>query len=1007
LQLKKTRHSDRIIKQTIPKLDMSITNDSKEIMRERAYDILRSEYHPLNAIFAPKTIAVIGATDRLGSVGRTVLWNLISNSFGGTVFPVNPKRSSVLGIKAYPTVAAIGEPIDLAVIATPAPTVSGIINECIAAGVKGAIVLSAGFKEIGTIGIELEQQLLAQIRHSQMRLIGPNCLGVMNPITGLNATFANSMARPGKVGFISQSGALCTAILDWSHRENVGFSAFVSLGSMLDVNWGDLIDYLGDDPYTESIVIYMESIGDARSFLSAAREVALTKPIIVLKAGKTEAASQAAASHTGALTGSDAVLDAAFRRCGVLRVNSIADLFDMAEVLAKQPRPKGPHLTIITNAGGPGVLATDALIANGGELTELSAEVISSLNAILPAHWSHQNPIDILGDADPNRYAKTLEIAANNPDSDGLLVILTPQAMTDPTQTAEQLKRYAKLPGKPIIASWMGGSEVSQGELLLNQAGIPTYPYPDAAVQVFSYLWRSSYNLRGIYETPVLPTSSTFLKNRQDACSTSNNEFDCGVGILPARLENRQDACSTSNNELDCGVGILPARLENRQDACSTKSESAGGVGILPARTQAAQIIDAVRQEGRTILTEIESKQILATYGIPTVQTCIATTEDRAVECASAIGYPVVLKLFSKTITHKTDVGGVQLNLKDENAVRNAYRSIKSSVQALVGEEIFLGVTVQPMIKFEGYELIIGSNLDPQFGPVLLFGTGGQLVEVFQDRSIALPPLNTTLARRMMEQTKIYKALQGVRGRKAVDLAAFEQLMVQFSQLVIEQSWIKEIDINPLLATSEELLVLDARIVLHESDIDEQQLPKLAIRPYPTQYATSWTMSSGISITIRPIRPEDEPLMIQFHKTLSEHSVYCRYFHFIKLSQRIAHERLTRLCFIDYDREMALVADYYNPETSTHEILAVARLSKLHGINEAEFALLVNDSYQCQGLGTELLQRLIQVGRDEKLDRITAEILSDNFAMQRVCTKQGFQILRSIDSSIVKAEIRL
>jgi acetyltransferase len=935
---------------------MSLTNDSKEMLRERAYDILRSEYHPLNAIFAPKTIAVIGATERLGSVGRTVLWNLIRNSFGGTVFPVNPKRFSVLGIKAYPTVAAIAEPIDLAVIATPAPTVSGIIGECIAAGVKGAIVLSAGFKEIGTAGIELEQQLLAQIRHSQMRLIGPNCLGVMNPITGLNATFANSMARPGKVGFISQSGALCTAILDWSHRENVGFSAFVSLGSMLDVNWGDLIDYLGDDPYTESIVIYMESIGDARSFLSAAREVALTKPIIVLKAGKTEAASQAAASHTGALTGSDAVLDAAFRRCGVLRVNSIADLFDMAEVLAKQPRPKGPHLTIITNAGGPGVLATDALIATGGELTELSAETIASLNAILPDHWSHHNPIDILGDADPNRYAKTLEIVANNPESDGLLVILTPQAMTDPTQTAEQLKPYAKLPRKPILASWMGGSEVSQGELLLNQAGIPTYPYPDAAVQVFSYLWRSSYNLRGIYETPVLPTSSTFF--------------------------------------------------ENRHLACSTKIESAGGVGILPARTQAEQIIHAVRQEGRTILTEVESKQILTVYGIPTVQTCIATTEDRAVECASAIGYPVVLKLFSKTITHKTDVGGVQLNLKDENAVRNAYRSIKSSLQALAGEEIFLGVTVQPMIKFEGYELIIGSNLDPQFGPVLLFGTGGQLVEVFQDRSIALPPLNTTLARRMMEQTKIYKALQGVRGRKAVDLAALEQLMVQFSQLVVEQPLIKEIDINPLLATSEQLLALDARIVLHESDIDEQQLPKLAIRPYPTQYATSWTMNSGISITIRPIRPEDEPLMIQFHKTLSEHSVYCRYFHFIKLSQRIAHERLTRLCFINYDREMALVADYHNPETGTHEILAVARLSKLHGINEAEFALLVSDSYQRQGLGTELLQRLIQVGRDEKLDRITAEILSDNWGMQRVCTKLGFQIMRSIDSSIVKAEIR-
>lgn len=941
--------------QTTPQLkSMPIATDSTEIMRERAYDILRSEYHPLNAIFAPKTIAVIGATERLGSVGRTVLWNLIANSFGGTVFPVNPQRSSVLGIKAYPTVAAIAEPVDLAAIATPAPTVPGIIRECIAAGVKGAIVLSAGFKETGTAGIELEQQLLAQIRDSQMRLIGPNCLGVMNPISGLNATFANGIARRGNVGFISQSGALCTAILDWSYRENVGFSAFVSIGSMLDVNWGDLIDYLGDDPYTDSIAIYMESIGDARSFLSAAREVALTKPIIVLKAGRTEAASQAAASHTGALTGSDAVLDAAFRRCGVLRVNTIADLFDMAEVLAKQPRPKGPHLTIVTNAGGPAVLATDALIATGGELTELSASTIASLNAILPAHWSHHNPIDILGDADPDRYAKTLEIAASDPHSDGLLVILTPQAMTDPSLTAEQLKPYAKLHGKPILASWMGGTEVSQGELLLNQAGIPTYPYPDAAVRVFSYLWRSTYNLRGLYETPVLPTSCTIVKNRQDACCT---EFDCGVGIESACL-------------------------------------------------QATQIIDAARKVGRTILTEVESKQILAAYDIPSVQTCIATAEERAVECARAIGYPVVLKLFSKTITHKTDVGGVQLNLRDENAVRNAYRTIKSAVESLAGEENFLGVTVQPAIERDGYELILGSHLDSQFGPVLLFGSGGQLVEVFQDRSIALPPLNTTLARRMMEQTRIYKALKGVRGRKAVDLAALEQLMVHFSQLVVEQPWIKEIDINPLLATSEQLLALDARIILHESDIDENQLPKLAIRPYPTQYATPWTMKNGREIAIRPIRPEDEPLMVQFHKTLSEQSVYCRYFHLLKLSQRIAHERLTRLCFIDYDREMALVADCKNPETDTHEILAVARLSKLHGMNEAEFALLVSDRYQRQGVGTELLDRLIQVGRDEKLDRITAEILSDNFGMQRVCKKLGFQIQRAIDSSIVTAEIR-
>jgi acetyltransferase len=908
---------------------------------DRAYDILRSEHQPLDAIFAPKSIAVIGASEREGSVGRTALWNLISHPFGGTVFPVNPKRHSVLGIKAYPNIASVPEPVDLAIIATPAHTVPSVIGECVDAGVKGAIVLSAGFKEIGSAGAELEQQVLQQVRRGKMRLIGPNCLGVINPHTGLNATFANSMsmALPGKVGFISQSGALCTAILDWSFHENVGFSAFISIGSMLDVGWGDLIDYLGDDPHTESIVIYMESIGNARSFLSAAREVALTKPIIVIKAGRTSAAAKAATSHTGALTGSDAVFDAAFRRSGVLRVKSISDLFDMAEVLAKQPRPKGPRLTIITNAGGPGVLATDALITDGGELAELSKETYQALNEFLPPQWSHNNPIDLLGDADPIRYAKALEIIAKDPNSDGLLAILTPQAMTDPTQIAYQLKPFAQI-GKPVLASWMGGGDVEAGAEILNQASIPTFPFPDTAANVFYYLWRYSYNLRGLYETPVLADNG---------------------------------------------------------DTC--------------VRTLAEIIIQKARQAGRTLLTEVESKQVLAAYGIPTVATQIATNVEEAVRLAKEIGYPVVLKVFSQTITHKTDVNGVHLDLHNADAVREAYNAIASSVTAKVGANSFAGVTVQPMIDLRNsYELILGSSIDAQFGPVLLFGTGGQFVEVFQDKALGLPPLNTTLARRMMEQTRIYKALQGVRGRKAVNLEALEQLLVRFSQLVIEQRLIKEIDINPLLVKAEKitqnsLVALDARIVLHELDIIEAQLPKPAIRPYPTQYVSSWTTRNGMQVTIRPIRPEDEPLMIKLHHTLSEESVFFRYFHLIKLSQRIAHQRLTRLCFIDYDREMALVVDYQNPKTEEHELLAIGRLSKLHGTNEAEFAMLVSDRYQCQGLGTEVLRRLLQIGHDEHLTLISAEILAENSAMQRVCEKLGFRIYPTAETSVVRAEI--
>lgn len=902
---------------------------------DRAYDILRSEYHPLDAIFSPRTIAVIGATEREGSVGRTVLWNLMSHPFGGTIFPVNPQRSSVLGIKTYPSIADVPEVVDLAIIVTPAATVPTIVGECVDAGVKGLIVLSAGFREVGTVGVDLEDQIRAHLKRSRLRLIGPNCLGVMNPHLGLNATFANAIAQPGKVGFISQSGALCSAILDWSFRENVGFSSFISIGSMLDVDWGDLIYYLGDDPHTESIVIYLESIGNARSFLSAAREVALTKPIIVIKAGRTDAAAQAATSHTGALAGSDAVFNAALRRCGVLRVDSISDLFDMAEVLAKQPRPKGSRLTIITNAGGPGVLATDALVSNGGTLAELSPETIATLNQHLPPHWSHHNPIDILGDADPDRYARALEVAANDPNSDGFLVILTPQSMSDPTQTAQQLQPYAKL-GKPILASWMGDAEVAAGAEILNRANIPTFAYPDTAARVFNYMWRYSYNLRGIYETPTL-----------------------------------------------------------------AEAEAVNRLAI-------ATLIHTARSAGRTLLTEFESKQILAAYGIPTVETYVARTIDEAVQIADKLGYPVVLKLYSETITHKTDVGGVQLNLMNADAVREAYRAIAASVaQHSQDPQAFLGVTVQPMVQRDGYELIVGSSLDPQFGPVMLFGSGGQLVEVYQDRAIALPPLNTTLARRMMEQTHVYQALQGVRGRKAIDLAALEQLLVRFSQLVVEQKWIKEIEMNPLLASTNTLMALDARVVLHDPDRTEAELPISAIRPYPTQFTWHNRLPNETEVTIRPIRPEDEPLLIQFHQTLSDESVYFRYFHLIGLKHRIAHERLTRLCFIDYDRELALVAERKDAQTGQAEILAVARLSKLHATNDAEFGMLVSDRYHRQGLGTTLLRCLLNVGRSEQLDRISAEILCENRAMQRVCEKLGFQLHHSSEDGVVKAEISL
>ena len=903
---------------------------------DRAHDVLRAEGHPLDAIFAPHNVAVIGASERPGSVGRAVLWSLVSSPFGGTVYPVSEKRASVLGIRAYAKVDDIPETVDLAVVVTPAASVPEVISECVEAGVRGCIVISAGFKEHGEEGKELERQILERLSHSSMRLIGPNCLGVMNPLSGLNATFAPSIARPGNVAFISQSGALCTAILDWCQKEMVGFSAFVSVGSMLDVGWGDLIDYLGNDPRTHSIVMYMETVGDARSFLSAAREVSLNKPIIVIKAGRTEAAAHAAASHTGSMTGSDEVLQAAFRRSGVLRVDTIADLFYMAEVLSKQPRPRGPRLAIMTNAGGPGVLAADSLISSGGQLAELSAKSMAELDALLPPHWSHSNPIDVLGDALPEKYAKVTDIVVHDENVDGLLAIICPQGLAEPTQTAEQIKGFARSTGKPVLASWMGGPDVAAGTDILNRAGIPTFGFPDTAARVFQYMWRYSYNLRALYETPVL------------------------------------------------------------------RGETEEG----PDRALAGRIVNRAREAGRTLLTEIESKQVLTAYGIPTVPTVMATSDAEAVAQADKIGYPVVLKVFSETVTHKTDVGGVQLNLRNANEVRDAFTQIRNSVAEKAGEVHFQGVTVQPMVKLDGYELIVGSSVDPQFGPVLLFGAGGQLVEVLRDRALSLPPLNTTLARRFMEQTKVYKALEGVRGRKPVDLAALEELLVRFSQLVVEQSWIQEIDINPLLASPERLLALDARVVIYGPQVKVGDLPRLAIRPYPTQYVHPWTTKNGEATVIRPIRPEDEPLLIKLHQALSDRTVYLRYFQPLKLSQRTAHERLTRICFIDYDREMALVVEHKR-EDGTPEIIGIGRLSKLRGTADAELAVLIDDRFQHRGMGTELYRRLIAIARAENIERVVSTILNENREMRAICQKLGFQMQADMEEGTILAELRL
>ncbi|NOZ72813.1 MAG: GNAT family N-acetyltransferase, partial [Chloroflexi bacterium] len=611
------------------------------------------------------------------------------------------------------------------------------------------------------------------------------------------------------------------------------------------------------------------------------------------------------------------------------------------EVLAKQPRPQGNRLSIVTNAGGPGVLATDALVSGGGKLAPISDETMAQLNKLLPAAWSHNNPIDVLGDADPVRYADTLDLLADDPNSDALLVILTPQAMTDPTETAAELARRVQTheTNKPVLASWMGGDLIQAGERILNQAEIPTYPYPDTAARVFNYMWRYSENLKALYETPILSTN--------------------------------------------------PSKYEQY-------------------RIKAQGVIEKARAAGRTILTEYESKQILSYYGIPTVETRIARTPKEAVDAAENIGYPVVVKLHSHTITHKSDVGGVRLNLQDAVAVEFAFDEMKQAVSARFSPSDFLGVTVQPMLDLsEGYELIIGSSQDRQFGPVILFGTGGIMVEVYKDSSLALPPLNTTLARRMMERTKIYQALKGVRGREGVDLVELEKLMARFSQLVVEQSWIKEIDINPLLASSTRLIALDARILLHDPDTDPSQLPRPAIRPYPTEYISSWhNPVTDLDLIFRPIRPEDEPLMVEFHRHLSEETVRMRYDQPLDLKERVAHERLAQVCFADFERQFVLVAERPHDDNQG-EIVAVARLSKIPGTDDATFGMLVRDECQGTGLGTALLTRLLEIGKREGVGEVTATFRAENEAMKRITTKLGFKLSEAPQPGMIIATMRL
>jgi len=889
----------------------------------------------LDKIFNPKSVAIIGASDEEGSVGYALTMNFIELGFEGKVYPVNLRKTEILGLKAYPTVEQIAEPIDLAVIATPARTVPDVLEQCGKAGINGIIIISAGFKEVGPEGKALEDRIAEIKKKYGMRIVGPNCLGVIRPIIRLNATFISKMPKPGKIAFISQSGALGSAILDWATHENIGFSNFVSLGSMIDVDFGDLIDYFGTDPKTRSILMYIEGIADARKFMSAARHFARTKPIIVVKAGKFSESAKAAASHTGSLTGEDMIYDKAFKRAGMVRVDEIADLFNCAEVLGTQPLPNGPNLAIITNAGGPGVMATDALIAQGGKLAKLSQKTMETLNSILPHFWSRGNPIDILGDAKADRYRSVVEACLNDENVDGIVIIYTAQAVAEPVEVARSIVELVKSRGyqnKTILTSFMGYGAVEEANRIFNENNIPTYSTPEQAIKTYHYMYQYKRNRELLYETPE----------------------------------------------------ELP-------------------VDVVPPKRPLMVIMRNVAAENREILNEAEAKTFLEYYNFPVVKTRVAQTENEAAQLAAQTGYPVVLKILSPQIVHKTEAGGVVLDLTNETEVREAFNRIIKNAKAYNPNAEILGVTVQPMIKKRGYEVIIGAKADPLFGPVILFGMGGIGVELFKDFTIGIPPLNQTLVRRMMEETKVYQLLKGYRNVPPANIKLLEEIMVRFSQMLVDFPQLKEVDINPLFINEKEAFAIDARIVINKERVFAKLEPHqhLVITPYPKKYETMWKLRDGRTVILRPIKPEDEPLWLEMFQNFSEESIRNRFFQIIKDTP---HETRIRYTNIDYDREIAIVPEL--TEDGRRKILGVARVSIEPNGKAGEIAFIVADPWQGLGLGTKMVDYVLEICKDMKLETIYAIMLPDNYRAITLMRKMGFTITY-IEDGTVKGTLNL
>lgn len=887
----------------------------------------------LDHLFKPRAVALFGASREKGTIGAVLSRNLLNSGFDGPVMPVNPRHAAVEGVFAYPDVAALPIIPDLAVIATPPASVPELIAALAARGTRAAVVISAGFGESGDAdGLALRQAMLEAARPHTLRIVGPNCLGVMVPSVGLNASFAHIRAAPGRLAFVAQSGAIVTSVLDWASARGIGFTHFVSLGDMCDVDFGDMLDYLAGEGEVRAILLYIEAITNARKFMSAARAAARLKPVIVVKSGRYPATARAVASHTGALAGQDAVYDAAFRRAGMLRVDDIGGLFGAVETLGMGPPGKGDRLTILTNGGGLGIMALDALFAHGGALAPLAPETIALLDAILPPTWSHGNPVDVIGDASAERYRKALALLLEDPNADAILVLKCPTAVSAGDEVAAAVIEEMKGRRARVFTCWLGEEDARKPREMFAKARIPTYYTPERAVHAFMDLVDYKRNQEALTQTPA---------------------------SVPE----------------DFAPDVASARAT----------------------------ITAVLESGREWLSEPEAKAVLAAYHIPVVTTRIAATPQAAAAAAALLAGPVVLKILSPDILHKSDVGGVVLDLRAPAAVREAAEAMQARVRRVRPAARIEGFTVQPMVERpDAFELLVGIAEDQDFGPVVLFGHGGTAAEIIADRAVALPPLNMHLARDAMTRTRVFKLLQGFRGRPAAAIDDIALTLIKVAQMVIDSADIVELDINPLLADEFGVLALDARIRVRRSEAPPTR--RLAIRPYPKELEETVSLPDGRVFVLRPVRPEDEPPFVDLFAQLTPEDVRMRFF---APKRALTHESAARMTQIDYDREMALVlAQPGRAGRST--VYGIVNISADPDGERAEYAILVRSDMCGLGLGPLLMRRIIEYARQRGIKEICGDVLRENKPMLKVCELFGFSRAPKVDDpGIIEVHLAL